>query len=70
MSDDDAVCVMLVLRSLSMSSSTPVTVTVCVVSQVDEVNVRLAALSVATPVSPLAGVTVTSAVGSLSSTTV
>ena len=61
---------MLVDRSLSTSSSTPVTVTVWAVSQVVVVNSSEDLSTVATLVSPLATPTVTVPVGLLSSTTV
>ena len=61
---------MLVDRSLSTSSSTPVTVTVWAVSQVVVVNSSEDLSTVATLVSPLATATVTVPVGLLSSTTV
>ena len=48
----------------------PETMTVCAVSQLPLVNVRLEGLSVAAPVSPLDGVTVTVPLGSVVSTTV
>ena len=63
---------MVTLRSLSWStsSSTPVTVTVCSVFQLDGVKVKVAGLTVAAPVSPDSTAMVTSAVGRLSSITV
>ena len=63
---------MVTLRSLSWSllSSTPVTVTVCSVFQLEAVKVKVAGLNVAAPVSPDSTAMVTSAVGRLSSITV
>ena len=54
----------------STLSSTPVTVTVCVLFQLAVVKVRVAGLTVATVVVPEATVMFTFAVGWLSSTTV
>ena len=63
---------MVTLRSLSWStsSSTPVTVTVCPVFQLEAVKVKVVGLTVAAPVSPDSTAMVTSAVGRLSSITV
>ena len=63
---------MVVLRLLSWStlSSTPVTVTVCSVSQVVVVKVKAVGLTVAIAVSPEVTAMVTSLVGAVSSTTV
>ena len=53
-----------------MSSSTPVTVTVCAVFHVVPVNVRLPGAAVPSPVSWLATDTVTATLGALSNATV
>ena len=63
-------CVTSGVRLPSASSLTPVTVTSCAVLQLIFVNVSVAGDTVAANVSELFGVTVTSPVGSTSSTTV
>ena len=58
------------VSSLVSASATPLTVKVATVFQLDGVKVCDAGDTLATPVSPLIGVMVTSAVGWLSSATV
>ena len=67
-----ALWLMVTLRSLfwATASSTPVTVTVCAVFQSLVLNVKVAGLTVAAPVSPEVTVMVTLAVGSVFSATV
>jgi len=64
------ICVVRTPRGLAASSSTPVTVTVWGLFQSAGLKVSVAGVTVATVVSPLATVTVTSVLGAVLSATV